>query len=144
MLRSVQKERHVSGFVEVLTTQISGEVFGYRFVGHAAGPQVAVIGACASAGQAFDRLLSIPTLPWMRGNLVLIRADVLECIVGDLSSLTQVGAVDRTMILPWTNLEQADPVLVRRYYRDVLRACARLGMISGRGVYEPFSDGAVS
>ncbi|WP_299640354.1 hypothetical protein [uncultured Ruegeria sp.] len=39
------------------------------------------------------------------------------------------------MVLPWTNLEQADPALVRRYYRDVLRACARLGMISGRGVF---------
>lgn len=144
MLRSIKTGRDVSGYVEVLTTQKSGEVFGYKLVGQASGPQVAVFGACVSAAHAFDRLLSIPTLPWMRGNLVLIRADALECIVSDLSSLVRVGTVDRTLILPWTNLDQADPVLVRRYYRDVLRTCARLGMISGRGIFEPLSDGGAT
>lgn len=144
MTKSSHAEYASCGHVDVLTTSDSGDVLGYKLIGQAPGPQLTVIGACASADQAFDRLLSIPTLPWMRGNLVLIRADTLEHIVTDLASIAQVGPVDRTMILPWSNHQPAEPLLIKRYYREVLRSCAHLGMISGRGIYEPMSKEDIS
>lgn len=63
-------------YVEVFTCDRDSAVFGYRLVGASAGPQVAVLGSCAAAELAFDRLETLPTFPRMRGNLVLIRTDV--------------------------------------------------------------------
>ncbi len=123
-----------SGYVEILTTERTGTDFAYRLVGASAGPQVAVAGVCPSAGRVFDRLLSIPSLPWMRGNLILIRLDALDNLLGELSSLSPLGEIDQTIILPWTDEGAADDALIRRSYHMVLRACADLGMITGRGV----------
>lgn len=123
------------GFVEVLTTERTGIPFGCRLVGAKTGPQVAAAGACPSAEVVFNRLLSIPTLPWLRGNLILLRLDVLDDIFAELSSLASLGEIDRTVMLPWVSSEEDDDqAVLRRSYQMVLRACADLGMISGRGV----------
>lgn len=123
-----------AGYVEVLTTSNNGGVFGYRLKGASAGPQVVAAGVCPSAEQVFERLLRIPTLPWMRGALVLIRLDALDDMLGDLNGLAPLGPIDRTIILPWSSANRPSEAEVRRNYHLVLRACADLGMISGRGV----------
>ncbi|MEL6418525.1 MAG: hypothetical protein AAFQ55_07860 [Pseudomonadota bacterium] len=122
-----------AGYVEVLTTS-QGAVFGYRLKGASAGPQVVVAGVCPNAEQVFERLLLTPTLPWMRGTLIVIRLDALDDMLGDLHGLAPLGPIDRTIILPWSSANQSNETEVRRNYHIVLRACADLGMISGRGV----------
>lgn len=124
----------VSGYTEVFTTEDTGKVFGYRLVGAAAGPQIVVASTCPSARTVFERLLAIPTLPWMRGNLVLIQLDALEDIARDMSSLTSLGAIDRTVILPCDAVNETKEAVTRRNYHLVLRTCAQMGMITGRGV----------
>ena len=123
-----------SAFLEVLTTQAGGRVFGHRLVGASPGPQAVAAGTCSAAEEVFDRLLSIPTLRWMRGTLVLIRLDALDDPVGELSVLPPIGHVDRTLMLPWPDADTPEDLLVRRSYHMVLRLCAKLGMIAGRGV----------
>lgn len=122
------------GYIEALTATAKGTVIGYRLVGASAGPQLVVAGICPSSEHVFDRLLSIPTLPWMRGSLVLIRTSALDNLLSDLPSVSVLGEIDRTMVLPFSDTEKADETIIRRSYHQVLRACASLGMISGRGV----------
>ena len=126
-----------SVYLEVFTTQITGNVFGHRIVGATAGPQVVVAGHCEAATDLFERLLKIPTLPWLRGNLVLIRLDALDDLVHDISSIASIGTVDRTIILADTSSEEVDEFIHRRNYHTILRTCAQLGMIAGRGVARP-------
>lgn len=122
------------GYIAALTATAKGTVIGYRLVGASAGPQLVVAGICPSSEHVFDRLLSIPTLPWMRGSLVLIRTSALDNLLSDLPSVSVLGEIDRTMVLPFSDTEKADETIIRRSYHQVLRACASLGMISGRGV----------
>lgn len=130
---TVEKLHHNGcSFVNVLTTQSTGAIFGYRLQGAAAGPQLVVAGTCSNAVAAFDRILRIPTLPWMKGTLVLIQLDKLADIDADLSALPNLGAIDRTLILPWD--QNGGALAVRRSCNQVLRACTDLGMIRGRGV----------
>lgn len=122
------------GDIEIFTTGRTGTVFGYRLVGALPGPQLVVAGICPAAARVFDRLLSIPTLPWMRGNLVMVQLDALEDLVGDISSMVELGPVDRTIVLPGGTETGGGELLIRRNYHAVLRACADLGMIAGKGV----------
>ena len=123
-----------AGFVDVLTTENNGRVFGYRLTGATAGPCIVVAGSCGSAMPVFERLLSIPTLPWMRGSLVLVQLDRLDDIPADLGAITPLGPIDRTIMLPWGYAKAPDDLSIRRNYHLVLRACAGMGMIAGRGV----------
>jgi hypothetical protein len=123
----------INGDIQVLKTESTGTVYGYRLVGANAGPQIVVAGHCDSAQQVFDRLIAIPTLPWMRGSLVFVRLDMLDDINADFDVLAPLGKVDRTLVLPLADDTNKERV-VRAAYHDVLRACTELGMISGRGV----------
>lgn len=123
-----------ANYVEVFTCDGNGAVFGYRLVGASAGPQVAVLGSCAAAELAFDRLMNIPTLPWMRGNLVLIQIDALDAAFSQIDALESLGPIDRTITLPRASAVVPTEAEVRQYYQSVLRVCAELGMISGRGL----------
>lgn len=123
-----------AGFVEVLTTRETGERIGYRLIGAKAGPQLVAAGVCEAAERVFERFLSIPTLPWMRGNLILLRLDVLHDVIDDLEELRPMGRIDQTVLLAWDDGENSSDAIVRRNYHMVLRACAGHGMISGRGV----------
>ena len=133
MNRKVISERDC-GYLEVFSTLKTGRTFGYRLVGASPGPQLVVAGHCGESADIFDRLLQIPTLPWMRGNLVLIRLDALDDLVQDIASIAHIGVVDRTMMLPLGESDRIDEVIQRRTYHSILRTCAQLGMISGRGV----------
>ena len=125
-----------AGFVEVLASTETGEPFGHRLIGSRAGPQIVAAGDCEMTDQVFDRLLSIPTLPWMRGNLILIRLNALHDIVENIEALRPVGKIDRTVLLPWSDGSASDARRVTRGYHTILRACTDLGMIAGRGVSE--------
>ena len=91
-------------------------------------------GSCPVAEQVFDRILRIPTLPWMRGTLVLIHLDALDLWGRDFAALAELGTVDRTVMLPWSSGDAPDERAMRQTYHQVLRVCADLGMIAGRGV----------
>ncbi|GGE48835.1 hypothetical protein [Actibacterium pelagium] len=123
-----------NGYLEVFTTQRTGTEFGYRIVGAKPGPQVVVAGHCTSTVKVFERLLAIPTLPWMRGNLVLIRLDALDDLIHDITSIASIGVVDRTVILADSVSEEGDEKLQRRNYHMILRTCSQMGMVAGRGV----------
>jgi hypothetical protein len=60
----------------------------------------------------------------MRGNLILIRLDALDNLLGELSSLSPLGEIDQTIILPWTDEGAADDALIRRSYHMV-RWCGK-------------------
>lgn len=122
------------GQIDPLTITSTNLVIGHRLIGASAGPQLVVAGVCPSADEVFQRILSIPTLPWMRGNLVLLRLDRLEDAAEVLHEISYIGPIDRTIFLPWPDTETLSKPLVRRSYHMVLRACAELGMIAGRGV----------
>ncbi|AHD03046.1 hypothetical protein [Leisingera methylohalidivorans] len=122
------------GYVEALTATADGAVVGYRLVGASSGPQVVVAGICPASEHVFDRLLAIPTLSWIRGILVLIRIEALDNLLSVLPSVLASGEIDRTLVLPFSDAEQADGRVIRRSCHRVLRAWASLGMISGRGL----------
>ena len=123
-----------SGYVEVLTSDKDGTPFGYRLVGARTGPQVVIAGTCPTSDVIFDRLMSLPTLPWMRGNLVLIRLDAMDGMLGDLTEISSLGEIDRTLVLPWGDKNCLNETAIRRSYHAVRRVCTDMGMISGRGV----------
>lgn len=122
------------GNFEVFTTQTTGSIFGYRVVGTKVGPQVVVAGCRAEAKDVFERLLAIPTLPWLRGNLVLILLDALDDIGRDISKIESIGHIDRTIMLTESSADEGGEKLKRENFHMILRSCAELGMISGRGV----------
>ena len=123
-----------STFVDVLTCETSGIPFGYRLIGAAPGPQVVVAGIGRIAEQVFDGLMAIPTLPWMRGTLVLVHLDVLDHPAGETALRVPLGPVDRTLKLPWPSQALPEAPLVRQSLHRVLHVCADMGMISGRGL----------
>tara|TARA_R110002072_G_scaffold58841_5_gene149632 strand:+ start:98 stop:247 length:150 start_codon:yes stop_codon:yes gene_type:complete len=49
----------------VLTAKDSGGTIGYRFGGDRPGPNALVAGDAPLVEALFDRLRSLPTLPWM-------------------------------------------------------------------------------
>jgi hypothetical protein len=121
------------GFVEVLNDARDARPFGYKIAGARPGPTVVVAGYAPVAHDIFDRLLNLPTLPWLRGSLVLISLDALDVAIVDEELANQIGHVDRTLHLPFSaNRDHA--TATREGYWAVLKLCAQLGMISGRGV----------
>ncbi|WP_157033288.1 hypothetical protein [Loktanella sp. S4079] len=129
-----------SGFAEVLATKKTGRPFGYRLQGSSAGPQLVVAAAHPKTEAVFERILRIPTLPWMRGTMVLIKLDALDDLFADLGLLDPLGQVDRTIMLPWADTKAARDRQLRHNYHLILRACTELGMISGRGVSYPIAS----
>lgn len=117
-------------YLQVLVTHASGKVFGHRVIGAKQGPQLVVTGHGRMASRVFERLLGIPTLPWLRGALVLIRLDSIEDADADLDQFADFGVIDRTLALEDGLVDQVK----LRNYRLVLGACTQLGMIDGRGV----------
>lgn len=124
-------------YVDVITSQRDGLVVGYRLQGGRPGPKLLVAGFSPCADIIYDRLLNLPTLPWLRGSLSMLMLDASD--ITDLSVAEMFGPdaqVDETLFLPFVAAEPDDMTdQVRDGYRSVLRLCERLGMIDGRGVY---------
>jgi len=122
-------------FVEVLTAEISGDVFGYRFGGSLPGPNALIAGDAVLIESLFDRLNVLPTLPWMWGKLYLVALDDVE--ITDLHDvrLELAGVhLDELIMLPHRAGKTLCTHSLDRAYWATLRLCSRLGMIQGRGV----------
>lgn len=122
-----------SGFVEALNDPRDARPFGYRIGGARPGPTAVVAGYAPIARDIYDRLLGLPSLPWLRGSLVLITLDALDLAVIDEELIDLIGPVDRTLHLPFPSRAERE-VAVQEGYWAVLKLCSQLGMISGRGV----------
>lgn len=120
-------------FVEVLSCRQGARPFGFRVGGVRPGPTVVVAGYAPDSAVIYDRLLDLPTLPWLRGTLVLMTLDALDHGDFDGDLMAQIGPVNRTLHLPFARRGDA-VTAIREGYRTVLQLCAQLGMISGRGV----------
>jgi|SRR6056297_2350626 len=119
----------------------SNRRFGFRVGGLVNGPDVVVACQAALARQVYQRLLLIPSLNRLKGQLFLISLDRLDDLqdFGSLRGLLGVsGPIDHILTLPSVELDTLDETaateLVRRNYYAVLRLCARMGMVQGRGI----------
>lgn len=119
----------------------SGHRIGFKVGGNFPGPNALVSGYAELTKPVYQRLLLIPTLAWMRGTLFLITLERLDQLQLDANLLEIIGAdgpVDDQVTLPSLNTtslgEEAREKLIRHGYNAALQLCARLGMISGRGV----------
>lgn len=115
--------------------------FGFRVGGLVAGPDVVVACQAALAREVYQRLLLIPSLNRLKGRLFLISLDRLDDLreVGSLRGLLGIdGPIDHILTLPFADLDALDETaaaeLVRRNHYAVLRVCARMGMVQGRGI----------
>lgn len=122
-------------FVEALTADTSGEFIGYRFGGGRPGPN-ALIAADARLIEALsDRLVSLPTLPWMWGQLYLVALDDVECrALKDVRLCLPDLTFDELVMLPYAPGDDTHDISIDRAYWATLRLCRQLGMIQGRGV----------
>lgn len=119
----------------------SSRRFGFCVGGLMEGPNVVVACQAALARQVYQRLLLIPSLNRLKGRLFLISLDRLDDLqnIASLRGLLGVGGpIDHILTLPVVELdtlgETAATELVRRNYYAVLRLCARMGMVQGRGI----------
>jgi hypothetical protein len=115
--------------------------FGFRIGGALPGPSLVVSGFSPLAGTVFQRLLLLPGLSRLVGQLFLIQIDRIK----DDAELEQIDGflpagtiIDAQMFLPFLDPSQMTPDMCVREgdqaYWSILRLCAHHGMISGRGV----------
>jgi len=132
----VQSRGDECRFVEVLTTPVQARKLGYRLGGSRPGPKVLVAGHSVVADHVFERLLARPTLPWLRGELVLIALEALDDVRSGepVAALTEAG-FDEILFLPYAAKAPYSDEAAHEGYRTVLRLCAQHGMIDGRGVH---------
>jgi len=131
-------QNHPKGSQE-LTHAISGATIGYRISGGTAGPRALAVGRRQDAQDAFERLALLESLPRLRGELFVLFEDAVD---DETSGIAEARLLDTRFdgkifiayqdVLPADSAAQRDQD--RAAYWTVLRLCARLGMISGRGV----------
>lgn len=122
-------------FVEVLTAEISGDVFGYRFGGSLPGPNALIAGDAVLIEALVDRLNELPTLPWMWGKLYLVALDDVEMTnLHDVRLKLADVHLDELIMLPHPSGKALCAHSLDCAYWASLRLCSCLGMIQGRGV----------
>ena len=123
--------------VEVLTSPFNGQIVGYKFVGARPGPTLLVAGHAPHAGLIFDRLMDLPTLPWLRGTLCLLMLEAFDpARPFDAGTFVEHGPIDDILFLPFAGTSPDPRETARDGYWTVLRRCGQLGMIDGRGVLQ--------
>ena len=122
-------------FVEVLTAEVSGAEIGFRFGGNYPGPNALIAGDVALIDALSDRLLALPTLPWMWGKLYLVEIDgIARLDIRDAQSGLAHVMFDEVILLPHAKTFADWQGTVNQAYWTTLKLCRRLGMIEGRGV----------
>lgn len=121
--------------VEFLTNDRGTATLGFRIGGFNAGPDVLVAGHTPIANLVYDRLLLLPTLAWMRGRLTLVflhefEREGLHSHFGKMFD----PSPDELLFLPYDLIDAHHAKAASEGYWTVLRLCARLGMVTGRGV----------
>lgn len=128
MLNLIQNAAKRAGpgapFEDVLTSPTSGHDIGRSLGGLRAGPTLLVATGPGLYAPLHRRLAALPSLPWMRGRLLLIRLSDAE------DGLDEIW-VDDMVCLPQ---EARNGATVPAAYWTVLRKATAMGMIDGRGV----------
>lgn len=117
-----QEAQNACKFVEVLTTEISGEIVGHRFAGRQPGPNALVAGDAALIDAISQRLNGMDVLPWVRGNLYLVEIDGIELVdLDDVQSCLFDVRFDEVSPCPmrWLN-----PPAHTRYSAPIGPCCA--------------------
>ena len=119
----------------VLTSPKNGAAIGYQVGGFNPGPSVLVAGHDPVASLVYERLLQLPTLSRMRGDLTLVYLNALEdaAMASELEALIEPKP-DEVIFLPYLNDQVLHEIAADQGYWTVLRFCTSLGMISGRGI----------
>ena len=114
---------------------------GFRIGGHSAGPNVVIAGGTKLTGAVYQRLLLLPTLSRLKGELFLLRLDRFDSVSGLDLCLPKDLIVDGQMLLPFVGVDDLQSPLrenaVKQAFWSVLRLCAEMGMIAGRGLPSP-------
>ena len=112
---------------------------GYRVDGAQSGPTMLASGYRETIRPVFRRLARLPSLPRLRGHLLLAYVDGIH----DPDSETRLDslfdeAIDGSVFLGFERRPETQPETITRFEREaywtILRICAGLGMIAGRGV----------
>ncbi len=111
-------------FAEVLPT-------GFKFTGTDLGPQILVAAPKHLAEEVFKRMLNLPTLPWMSGAIQIVELEDAQ------NTYHSEETFDEMLCLPCVQDQELDDESIRRALLTTLRLCAKLGMISGRGLGDP-------
>lgn len=121
--------------VEVLTCPSNGSLVGYSVQGSRPGPNILVSGHSPMAQKIFDMLMALPTLPWLRGSITLIFVEVFDQdVLPRANAHIPKDRLDELLFLPFCPDQDTEDCAVKEGYWSILRLCARLGMIDGRGV----------
>jgi len=101
------------------------------------GPFLLVCGRGAICNPAFERIMELPSLPWLRGTLVLSYIGQVD--VAGRSQLSPganaAARCDATLFLDFMgDHEGARIAYADEAYWTILRKMTELGMIAGRGV----------
>lgn len=121
------------------------DTIGYRVDGAENGPTMLASGYRDTITPVFRRLAKLPSLPRLRGHLLLAYVDGIH-IPGSEAKLDGLfdEAVDGSVFLGFERKVDTAPEIVARFEREsywtILRVCANLGMIAGRGI--PVGQGA--
>lgn len=116
-----------------------GDTIGYRVDGAESGPTLLASGYRATITPVFQRLARLPSLPRLRGHLLLAYVDDIH-IPACETKLDRLfdEAIDRSVFLAFERWPETEPAIVARFEREsywtILKVCANLGMISGRGI----------
>ena len=125
-------------FVEVLTNDNATRTVGFKLGGHHPGPRIVVAGYFPVADAVYDRLVGLPTIGWMHGSLILIRLNELgDQTLDTYADLALDIRPDELIFLPYHSDAHNHEQAVNDGYWSILRLCAKLGMIAGRGIYDP-------
>lgn len=125
--------------VRTLFHAATGDVVGYAVRGAKPGPRALVVGRRGAASDAYHRLTQLPSLPRMQGELLLMFDEALD---DPYSGVTRDGLYDRDIDGSIYLSVDAEAIRERsrraharkEAYWSILRLCAQLGIISGRGV----------
>ncbi|MEO9898955.1 MAG: hypothetical protein ABJD13_13440 [Paracoccaceae bacterium] len=132
-LAHFSKETPINAPYRTISINEGGPVIGYHVAGRKVGPNLLVAAQTNETNEVFRRLLSIPTLPWLRGNLFLLRLDNTRQSIAQLMPKVigeHLTELDGQLLLTGRKSANAG-------YWTILRFCTHYGMISGRGVPAP-------
>jgi len=107
------------------------DAVGYHVSGAQRGPTLLIASDAEVIQPVYRRVLALPNLPWLRGNLLLVRlgqtAGPCDAIMLDQLA-AQFNPIDDVLHIAGSGSDQ------QALYWTILRFCAKYGMISGRGV----------
>lgn len=110
-------------------------VLGYELGGCLAGPVLLVVGYGATLRAVRAKFATVPTLPWIRGRVVVLPMELLEPSGRGPSAPDILDQpYDDMIMLAYQGADLDSSVVAQDGYQTILRKCRDMGMISGRGI----------